>query len=847
MIIESIKLENYKAFECANIKSLDVSFTAPVQISIADNGMGKSQLQAALNVTPAVRSNYHKGGSIELSIAHEGSSYIIQSDFSKREKAHSFIKDGIELNDSGTTHTSAQLAVTDLGVTPLVNSLMYVVDICGMGAAERKGLFLSAYPNDMTFILTAHKKVNSELRGFRSNIKLLKERKSILQDKLIEASQLTQLRKLKDKLIQDNQHLDQLMLISSNNINNLSKADLYTGYIGPKDVNLDDIRASCTATQGRVYKLRNTKPELFKTKDHTTLYRETSTELSLAQQQYENLRDSTISLKHEIEEFTKYFDTDIESEITETKLTIDRYTNLLSKVSIDTTLHVLSKDDVTYVETQIYPQLLTSISNMVGLAIIEPTSLATIRNKVLDIETKLRELRKAHEYEQAELQKLYRVVNNDKYRYPKDCITSCEMKDNIAQLVGTTQKDIDRLLAIHEVTKKSITRYVKYLDVLSKVANNYKHSVPYIEEITNLLNRLSWKGELLGSDKFISILKHKPFDITTTMSRILENSKAVTLSNDYNKALDSAELKLKTLHELNVSHKLISKSMVDKQVTLKEQTEKYLTLRSTMVTLNNRLADIAELKEDHAKIQSISKGFEAYRKYKQLQHNIQFNQIVLNSCSKVKADIQKQLLTIEASVTEQLGYKTRLDDEITPMLDDLIVKEKQWSLVESALAPNGLPRECVGQFLNVVIHKANTYLSLVWGYDFRIIPLDLERSLDFRFKVDVGTEVPDIGRCSKGQRDMINLAWTLALRDQIGIQANYPLFIDEIDSGFSTGNRERLFDLLSTLTQSKQILQLFIINHHIELFEAFTNSEVLCLSGNNITLPKVYNTHANIK
>jgi len=846
MLLHYTEVNGYGAFGCAKINKLRAVFVSPVQITIADNGMGKSRWLATMHDLPALRPNYNKDGNIEIGLSHEGHEYTIRSDFSKREKAHSFIRDGnIELNSSGTTHTSAELLVTHLGLTPLVNSLMQVTDICGMGNIDRKQLFLSAYPNDMTFVLSAHKKVSSQLRGFKNNMKLLKSRKSMLQDQLIETSQFERLQSLQAKLIRDVQAVDKLIFVTTNNINTLSNHVAYTGYIAPDDWDIDKINHTCKKILRQTLHHRQQHPDLFKEDSLAEADKVTLMKLEASKREYEGLLNGTVILRQEIEEFENYFDTDIDNEIRETEATIKRYTKLLEGVELRSDIPVLREEDILYVESKISPTLLSLISSLASIPIIATGSFAKITQKIDLILAIITDLNRTHAYEVAELIKLRKIIDNERYRYPSECSRGCELRDNISTLLQSTQNDANRMLERHDITVRKLARANKCYDVLSRTANRFQAAIPCIEQLKTLLRDLPWKNDLYG-DTLIATIKHRPFHITTVVAQIVENSKLFILQSEYKSTLSTALLKLATLKELNVSHKLISKSIVNKQVTFKEQTAKCVILYDTIVKLNSKLNGVKELRRDSAIVKDIEKRFNDYKGYKYITEGIKLNQHILDSCATVKARMQERLIAIESTIVEQTGYTTRLQDEIAPMLASLVENEKHWAMVETALSPNGLPKKCMGLFLNDVINKVNTYLSIVWGYDLSLLPIETTAPMDFNFKVDSGTIISDIRKCSTGQRDMINLAWTLALREQTGIQSKYPLFIDEIDSGFSTGNRERLFELLSMLTQTKQIEQLFLINHHIELFEAFNNSEILCLSENNITIPKVYNEHVEM-
>ena len=98
MYIKSIELSKFIPFGLAQIRKLQATFHSQIQIFIGTNGSGKTSLLNELHPLPAIRSSYKKQGYKKLIVEHEGNEYILTSDFSDKTKAHSFIKNGEELN-----------------------------------------------------------------------------------------------------------------------------------------------------------------------------------------------------------------------------------------------------------------------------------------------------------------------------------------------------------------------------------------------------------------------------------------------------------------------------------------------------------------------------------------------------------------------------------------------------------------------------------------------------------------------------------------------------------------------------------------------------------------------------
>ena len=143
MRITQIEIFNYIPLLHCGTKRIKVDINASALIVIGTNGCGKSSLFRELTPYPANRADYEKNGYKKLTIEHEKSTYELCSDFTKPTKAHSFIKDGEELNESGTNATQVDLCNTYFGLTEVINNLINLnYHICDMGRAERKNLFM---------------------------------------------------------------------------------------------------------------------------------------------------------------------------------------------------------------------------------------------------------------------------------------------------------------------------------------------------------------------------------------------------------------------------------------------------------------------------------------------------------------------------------------------------------------------------------------------------------------------------------------------------------------------------------------------------------------------------------
>ena len=133
-------------------------------------------------------------------------------------------------------------------------------------------------------------------------------------------------------------------------------------------------------------------------------------------------------------------------------------------------------------------------------------------------------------------------------------------------------------------------------------------------------------------------------------------------------------------------------------------------------------------------------------------------------------------------------------------------------------------------------------LNQTWNYKLQIVPLNKEDDIDFSFKRIVnGEEANDISLCSDRQKDIIDIAWNLSMIMTLGYGKEYPVYFDETDKHFGEGHREKLITLINSQIKNDHIRQIFLVNHHAALSSGLVNSQTICLSTSNISVPEVYN------
>ena len=130
-----------------------------------------------------------------------------------------------------------------------------------------------------------------------------------------------------------------------------------------------------------------------------------------------------------------------------------------------------------------------------------------------------------------------------------------------------------------------------------------------------------------------------------------------------------------------------------------------------------------------------------------------------------------------------------------------------------------------------------------------ILSCSLENAqLDYRFPMEIqkqSANISDISKASDGQKEIINLAFMLAIMAHLDLK-DYPLFLDEIGSAFDQTHQSKSADFIKWLIETNQCSQIWLATHSAIDHGGLKDSQICVLNANNISVPQVYNQHVSI-
>ena len=205
MRINRIELIGFKPFKFANIKHLTIDVEEDIQIVMGQIGCGKSTLLNEITTFGTFKNMFEKNGYKRIDLEHEGNKYTLISDFKNKNKIHSFIRNGEDLNVGGTQPVQIELTERYFKFTSLVRDILYnKLQMCTMSKAERKDLLLKINPVDLRLVIDKHRQVCTKIREHKSNLNLLYRRKQEIEAQMLPKEVLeekrTKLQTLKNEL-----------------------------------------------------------------------------------------------------------------------------------------------------------------------------------------------------------------------------------------------------------------------------------------------------------------------------------------------------------------------------------------------------------------------------------------------------------------------------------------------------------------------------------------------------------------------------------------------------------------------------------------------------------------------
>ena len=296
----------------------------------------------------------------------------------------------------------------------------------------------------------------------------------------------------------------------------------------------------------------------------------------------------------------------------------------------------------------------------------------------------------------------------------------------------------------------------------------------------------------------------------------------------------------KATQQNDTSALLREKALIDHQMeTLDKEQETLVHIRSLINDYDNRMTKLDSRIEDFNNKEARTDELE---------------EILLNNIDAEVLLEQKQELWALLTETKQ-RYDTmqrelnRLEDQ-EKQLADLEIRLVAAKQVVHAMSPEGgLLAKYLYNSVTRITELMSEYINRMWGYDMHIMPCDVsDGDMDYLFPFWAGTKDKinaDVSMGSRGQRDVINFVFMLAVYRAMNLEA-YPILIDEALSSFDESHRTQAIEFIKHLIATGRISQVMMVSHDATTHFQLTHADVCVIDPEGVTLPPKYNTNVEI-
>ena len=834
MNITKIILKRFIPHLLANINSFECDIVSNKLIIIGGNGSGKSSMISQLTPLPPVSSIYKSDGYKEIHLEHNGSKYICISDFSNKQRPHSFIKDDKELNISGNSLTQRELSVAEFDLNPNMNDLInFNINISSSTPKERETMLMKSHPSNIEYVVGLYKNVCKTSKGLKNNISMLIDRRTTLESELVDTESYNSLVH-KYELYCDGITIINTMLAEINRVRG-ELPELERG----TDVDLMEVSDIVATVDALI-------------SEHCNTYGVTDTFDVMQQSYVEKLR----YLKREECRISEDLET-VSSELNNVCTTIsnkniDGIESELAEILDE--LKLLKYDKTVPVVSDIneFSNTINKIHGMLdvlyGGHYISMKELNSISSKLVELMNSESVINETISNMSASLSKYKNMLEvEERLQPPSDCNMNCPLKTNKVNTIRSLKNDIKTIL-------NDKTELCKRIDGIVSVKKDLKNKVECTDtnkeiliQLHNILRNSNWGKFILKSSSLIEVLNTNIYSITNTMKTILNNT---IIKNRIDTLIKTKSELLKMLSTLKDASSKYSEEMGKHADKLKLKHE---SLINRHIKVMNSIKLYTKAHESVTDIityvNMLKHNQELLQHSMEYKDNVNYKNVLDDLYSKLHKDLVNFTSikdNLNKTIIDYKSVKDRLDNEVMVMLNKCEDTYSTVSLIEKMLSPKtGVPATYILHFLNDMIDQTNAIIKNVWGNDMRLkkckLPLTYNIGIVFE-----GGEISDIKNCSTGQAEIINLAWIIAFYINLGL-SDYILKLDEIDTALSNGNRTRLINLLNSLVDKNIIGQLVLINHHNSLYDSMKDAQIVCMNETDIILPTSYNENVIIE
>lgn len=874
MFWKSITLDNYIPFSHSGNKHVHLVFDDPATAILGNNGCGKSSLLRELTPYPATRTDYGKDGKVIKVLIHNEHIFELTSDFKNPTSPHSFKKDGVEMNLSGTSDTQRDLVDEHFGINKMILDILSgKFRACSASKVERKAVFSSAYPSDLSFVLEYHKKVSSDARACGNQLKLLRNREAEVRSYLVDDVERERMESFKTNAEALIDSIDKAVLLLDSEIHRyktklLSFVTLNYDYTGKTKRQILDELKELTQKIMLAKMKTNIGKHMQDVNDWGSVkYVDAKfvNNVQMAKVQIDIVKEKAETLRDELNKFYTSKQarqaasgrSDLEARLIATNEEIGK---LLSKLGCKESSSEMTGDLVqsTFCDTiftKVLPHLRKWADNfhMSGYKMYTREQLMEAQSELSRVASDLVLHRKWAEELVPQIDAARdRISRLTSRSYPSDCTRVCPMRSSMESSIKLNDEQLKLL-----VSKKSdLDEKIEYLEArVRKLDPICKDQVKlhgdFEQHFMSHIKSFGLEAIAFGESDPYEFMNERPSEAVNRISIACTNT--INLENlrslEAEKVNIEAQLAaMSAVQDAGISAELLDELVADKELQLDKTIDVIDKLESVKRENEEKAYAIRSLWCSMDEAMQRVKDIETFLNKGRCEAVIRYESGIVEDLLKAKHDISNQLFSINKTLNSQQKYRDILDSEILPTSASVKKEKDLLETIAKGLSPNsGLPCIHLKRFINRIIARANAFIKEVWYYDMELMYLGDEDELDFSIGILIrhNSTVKDLSLLSMGQRAIVDLAINLGICVERGWFDQYPMMADEVDAALTDEHRTRLVSMISRLLDENILRQLFLVNH-FAIQTGMHHCGSVVLSPEGIVLPSEYNKNCDI-
>jgi DNA repair exonuclease SbcCD ATPase subunit len=816
----------FKRFKLNPISHFIYEPQNPLTFVIGTNGSGKSSLLEQWDPMPKSSSDYEPGGYCKQRFTDaDGNEYELSSYFDKNGGAkHHFVKNGEPLNNGetgGTAKVQRQLVETHLQFDKELHKVLSGdTSFSKMTPSMRQKVITEISNCDLSYAMEIHQKLAQNARQAKATKKDL--RLSISEDKdKLPAYNIQQVEAKQKEIKETLRHLSAQMLDSAKNNVEEEKQQfeqLERNIVSHIERHIQDDNNQIDTLGHRSYEsLLESHSETNKRIDEIGYQIESKTQLAYDNQKALDRLKASVSTSGE-----------------SAKEAIARIEKELSNLGeVDESL---ANEDLTAYRVA-ESKLNHWLAQHFGINPLPET--AESYDKITTWLKKYPDTLKAME------QDLSRVTRWLEHAQNHEAMVDCpQCEHRFTPGINLSEKaDYEKRKAHLE---ERIDAFVKAKAGADERVENYAQEQHRHQTLTEAL------GDYPPIRKLLDAVFSNELSVNEVLSSL--NRTVVAIETQRNRLAERDRLN-KELYHHQAMHSQYGEGGIEKEIAVLTQ-----NVEESKAQLENLQDELILRQKERDALDAIKRRYDYEEKLKERVHvsmeKLQglANDIVRSECNRFIEQIMdgfhEDLARQQSIINEYKSLKDSIA-RLESIEQNAAEREEDFEFLAKVLSPNtGIIADQLKEHIHVLVTHMNQIIGQIWEHNLEVLPCGIDNGkLDYYFPVYVDDDpepVPDVGKCSKGQREVIDLAFNIVLMLQRDL-TEYPLYLDEVASSFDKAHRFNFMQYLDVLFNGKKISQIFMINHYSDMYGLVGDHDVVVIDKTNVLVPESYNQSVIIK